>query len=57
MFQDRLEGDGKLLPYLGQLTLLQQEEEEVWLGDSEDFTSCFNLFRLPPDWHKFMASE
>ena len=57
MFQDRLEGDDKLLPYLGQLTLLQQEEEEVWLGDSEDFTSCFNLFRLPPDWHKFMAFE
>ena len=27
------------------------------MGDSEDFTSCFNLFRLPPDWHKFMAFE
>lgn len=32
MFQDRLEGDGKLLPYLGQLTLLQQEEEEFGWG-------------------------
>ena len=57
MFQDRLEGDDKLLPYLGQLTLLEQEEEEVWLVDSEDFTSCFNLFRLPPVWHKFMAFD
>ena len=57
MFQDRLEGDDKLLPYLGQLTLLEQEEDEVWLVDSEDFTSCFNLFRLPPVWYKFMAFE
>ena len=57
MFQDRLEGDDKLLPYLGQLTLLEQGEEEVWLVDSEDFTSCFNLFRLPSVWYKFMAFE
>ena len=57
MFQDRLEGDDKLLPYLGQLTLLEQGEEEVWLVDSEDFTSCFNLCRLPSVWHKFMAFE
>ena len=35
MFQDRLEGDDKLLPYLGQLTLLEQGEEEVWLVDLE----------------------
>lgn len=55
MFHDRLDGDDKLLPYLGQLTLLEQGEEEIWLVDSEDFTSCFNLFRLPPVWHKYMA--
>ena len=54
-YQERIDGDDKLLPYLGQLTLLEQEEEEVWLIDSEDFTSCFNLFRLPQCWHKYMA--
>ena len=54
-FQNRLEGDDKLLPYLGQLTLLEQGPEEEWLVDSEDFTSCFNLFRLPPCWGKYMA--
>lgn len=37
MFQDRGDGDDKLLPYLGQLTLVEQEEREVWLVDSEDF--------------------
>ena len=54
-FQDRIEGDDVLLPYLGQLTLLEQGSSEIWLVDSEDFTSCFNLFRLPPCWHKYMA--
>ena len=55
MFQDRIDGDDKMLPYLGQLTLLEQEEDEVWLVDSEDFTSCFNLFRMPACWRKYMA--
>eukprot|EP00435_Cladocopium_sp_Y103_P072729 s88_g41.t1 len=54
-YQDRIEGDDKLLPYLGQLTLLQQDESEVWVVDAEDFTSCFNLFRIPPQWHSYMA--
>ena len=55
LFQNRLDGDDKLLPYLGQLTLLEQSPEEEWLVDSEDFTSCFNLFRLPPCWRRYMA--
>ena len=55
LFQNRLDGDDRLLPYLGQLTLLEQGPEEEWLVDSEDFTSCFNLFRLPPCWRKYMA--
>ena len=56
-YQERLDGDDKLLPYLGQLTLLEQGENEIWLVDSEDFVSCFNLFRLPPCWHRYMAFE
>eukprot|EP00435_Cladocopium_sp_Y103_P063900 s82_g25.t1 len=56
-YQERLEGDDALLPYLGQLTLLEQGENEIWLVDSEDFVSCFNLFRLPPCWHRYMAFE
>ena len=55
MYQERLEGDDHLLPYLGQLTLLDQGPTELWVCDSEDFTSCFNLFRIPPAWHKYMA--
>ena len=31
-------------PYLGQLTLLEQGDHEIWLVDSEDFVSCFNMF-------------
>ena len=55
MFQDRIDGDDKLLPYLGQLTLLEQGENDVWLVDSEDFTSCFNLFRIPPCWYPLIS--
>eukprot|EP00435_Cladocopium_sp_Y103_P049951 s206_g15.t1 len=54
-YQARLEGDDHLLPYLGQLTLLQQGANEVWALDSEDFTSCFNLFRLPSEWLRYMC--
>lgn len=54
-FQKRLDGDDILLPYLGQITLLEQGEDEVWALDSEDFTSCFNLFKLPPVWRRYMA--
>ena len=55
LLQERIDGDDKLLPYLGQLTLLEQEEDEIWLVDLEDFASCFNLFRLPACWYRFMA--
>ena len=54
-FQVRIDGDDKYLPYLGQLTLLEQESDQVWLTDSEDFTSSFNLFKIPAAWHKMMG--
>lgn len=56
-YQTHLKGGDQHLPYLGQLTLLEQEDDEVWLVDSEDFTSCYNLFRLPRAWHKYMCFE
>ena len=37
------------------LTLLEQGENEEWILDSEDFSSCFNLFRLPSSWRKYMC--
>lgn len=37
--------------------LLEQGDEEEWLVDSEDFTSCFNLFRLPRAWRPYMCFE
>ena len=40
-YQKHLEGGDKHLPYLGQLTLLNQDEDDVWVVDSEDFVSCF----------------
>eukprot|EP00435_Cladocopium_sp_Y103_P019019 s3102_g4.t1 len=52
-YQRHLAGGDKHLPYLGQLTLLEQDQDEVWVIDSEDFTSCFNLWRLPTAWHSF----
>ena len=49
MFQERIDGDDRLLPYLGQLTLLEQGGSEIILVDSEDFTSWWmqNLWRSP----------
>ena len=37
MYQERIDGDDKLLPYLGQLTLVEQGDSEIILVDSEDF--------------------
>lgn len=54
-FQERIDGDDRFLPYLGQLTLLEQDADQDWLVDSEDFTSCFNLFRIPPAWLPYMG--
>ena len=54
-YQRNLEGGDELLPYLGQLTFVEQGENKDWVIDSEDFTSCFNLFKLPAAWHKFMC--
>ena len=54
-YQQHLTGGDKHLPYLGQLTLLEQGDDEFWVTDSEDFTSCFNLFRLPRAWHRYMC--
>eukprot|EP00438_Fugacium_kawagutii_P019189 Skav219378 [mRNA] locus=scaffold76:715800:719114:- [translate_table: standard] len=56
-YQCHIKGGDRHLPYLGQLTLLEQEDDEVWLVDSEDFTSCYNLFRLPSTWHRYMCFE
>lgn len=54
-YQQHIVGGDKFLPYLGQLTLLEQDEDEVWVCDSEDFTSCFNLFTLPAVWRPYMC--
>ena len=54
-FQRHLSGGDKHLPYLGQLTLLEQGEEDCWVIDSEEFTSCFNLFKLPAQWNRYMC--
>ena len=52
-YQRHLEGGDKHLPYLGQLTLLNQDESDVWVIDSEDFVSCFNLWKLPEKWYGY----
>lgn len=56
-YQERIDGDDRLLPYFGQLTLLEQGDNEIWLVDSEDFVFCFNLVCLPPCLHRYMAFE
>ena len=37
--------------------ILLLEEGEIALVDSEDMSSCFNLFYLPEGWAKYMAFE
>lgn len=54
-YQKHLSGGDQYLPYLGQLTLLQQDDSEIYVTDSEDFSSCFNLWRLPQQWHRYMC--
>lgn len=48
-YQDHMAGDDKHLPYLGQLAMVEVEPEQEVLVDSEDLTSCFNLFTLPEE--------
>eukprot|EP00435_Cladocopium_sp_Y103_P039769 s532_g10.t1 len=48
-------GDDRHLPYLGQISMLEVEDNEEMLIDSEDLTSCFNLFSLPPQWAGLMT--
>ena len=42
--------DDAHLPYLGQMSMLDSDIGEQVLIDSEDLTSCFNLFRLLSTW-------
>ena len=54
-YQAHLPGDDVHLPYLGQLSMLSVHPEEELVVDSEDLTSCFNLFSLPRAWAPYMA--
>ena len=54
-YQDHMAGDDKHLPYLGQLAMVEVEPEQEVLVDSEDLTSCFNLFTLPEEWGGLMT--
>lgn len=56
-FQDHMAGDARHLPYLGQMAMLEVEPQQDVLIDSEDLTSCFNLFTLPPQWAGLMTFE
>ena len=54
-YQAHLPGDDVHLPYLGQLAMLSIHPDEELVVDSEDLTSCFNLFSLPRAWAPYMA--
>ena len=54
-YQAHMPGDDDHLPYLGQMSMMEVDEDEEVLIDSEDLTSCFNLFRLPAPWAGFSA--
>ena len=56
-YQAHIDAGDRYLPYLGQLTLLEQSDEECFLVDSEDVSSCFNLFKLPDTWLPLMCFE
>eukprot|EP00435_Cladocopium_sp_Y103_P050968 s993_g15.t1 len=54
-YKRHLPGDDIHLPYLGQLAMLNLDQDKELLIDSEDLTSCYNLFSLPREWAGFMA--
>ena len=54
-YQAHLPGDDVHLPYLGQLSMISIHPDEELVVDSEDLTSCFNLFSLPKVWAPYMA--
>lgn len=54
-YQAHMPGDDAHLPYLGQMSMMEVNEDEEVLIDSEDLTSCFNLFRLPRAWGGYCA--
>ena len=51
----QLPGDQDTLPYVGQLTGIVLEEDNDLYIHSEDFTSAFNLFRVPESWSAHFA--
>ena len=51
----QLPGEQDSLPYVGQLTGIVLEEENDLYLHSEDFTSAFNLFAVPPAWSVHFA--
>eukprot|EP00435_Cladocopium_sp_Y103_P023053 s2813_g5.t1 len=54
-YQEHMPGDDRHLPYLGQLSMIELSETQELLIDSEDLTSCFNLFSLPREWSGMMT--
>ena len=51
----QLPGAQDSLPYVGQLTALLLDKDELAFVESEDFTSAFNLFYVPDNWAPFFA--
>jgi len=51
----QLPGAQDSLPYVGQLTALLLDKDELAFVESEDFTSAFNLFYVPDEWAPFFA--
>ena len=50
-----LTGAQDTLPFIGTLTALQLDEEDVMYLESEDLQSAFNLFSMPDQWLPFFA--
>lgn len=50
-----IKGAQDTLPYIGTLSALMLEEDEVLYLDSEDLQSAFNLFSVPDNWLGFFA--
>eukprot|EP00435_Cladocopium_sp_Y103_P074422 s46_g48.t1 len=50
-----LEGAQNTLPFIGTMTAIQMEEQDVAYLESEDLQSAFNLFQAPDVWLPFFA--
>lgn len=52
-----VKGEVDWLPFISHALLVDIAEDQAAIVDSEDFTSCFNLLKMPSSWSGFLVYE